>query len=298
MRRDQRDGLLAYRFETLPGGLDAFVSTRHGGVSPPPYDSLNLGLWVGDERDNVVENRRRLLQGFGTSLERSVWCKQVHADRVVVVDDGDAGRGSTDEETIVAEADALVTVTPGVDDGDAGRGSTDEETIVAEADALVTVTPGLTLCVTVADCVPVVIFDPVRRVAGLAHAGWRGTVARICSQTVRVMRERFGCDPASMLAAIGPSIGPVGYEVGAEVIDPAQAAFGERAAEVLGPGDGDRALFDLWSANRIDLEAAGVAPGRIEIGAVASEAQLEDFYSHRAEGPRTGRFIAAVSLQR
>jgi YfiH family protein len=268
MRRDERDGLLAYRFETLPEQLDALVSTRHGGVSAVPYDSLNLGLRVGDEDERVIENRRRLFAAFELPLERSVWCKQVHADRVVVVGADDAGRGCAEEETIVEETDALVT------------------------DTL-----DLPLCVTVADCVPVVIFDPQRHVVGLAHAGWGGTVARISSRTVAVMRERFGCEPASMVAAIGPSIGPAGYEVGEEVIARAEEAFGDRAPEILAAGDGGKALFDLWSANRIDLEEAGLAAERIEVSGIASEAQLEDFYSHRVEGARTGRFIAAVSLR-
>lgn len=268
MRRDERDGLLAYRFETLPEQLDAFVSTRHGGVSAPPYDSLNLGLRVGDEDERVIENRRRLFAAFGLPLEGSVWCKQVHADRVVVVGGADAGRGSTEEKTIVEETDALVTDTP-----------------------------GLPLCVTVADCVPVVIFDPRRHVVGLAHAGWRGTVARISSRTVRVMCDRFGCDPTAMVAAIGPSIGPAAYEVGEDVIARARTAFGERAAEILTAADGNNALFDLWSANRIDLVEAGLSAERIEVSGIASEAQLGDFYSHRVEGPRTGRFIAAVSLR-
>lgn len=267
MRRDERDGLLAYRFETLPEQIDAFVSTRHGGVSAPPYDSLNLGLRVGDEDERVVQNRQRLFAAFDLPLERSVWCKQVHADRVVVVGGADAGRGSTEEETIVEETDALVTDTP-----------------------------DLPLCVTVADCVPVVIFDPRRHVVGLAHAGWGGTVGRISSRTVRVMCDRFGCDPTSMVAAIGPSIGPAAYEVGEDVIERTQAAFGERAAEIL-TARGDKALFDLWSANRIDLGEAGLSAERIEVSGIASEAQLEDFYSHRVEGARTGRFIAAVSLR-
>lgn len=267
MRRDEREGLLAYRFETLPASLDAFVSTRRGGVSSPPYDSLNLGLRVGDEDEAVVENRRRLFAAFGLELERSVWCRQIHADGVAVVDAGDAGRGSTEEESIVQDADALVTDTP-----------------------------ALPLCVTLADCVPVVIHDPDRGVVGLAHAGWGGTVARICSRTVEAMSERFGSDPAAIVAAIGPSIGPDGYEVGADVLERARDAYGERAEEILAPLEGGKALFDLWTANRIDLEGAGVSPDRIEVSGIAGERQLGDFYSHRHEGAATGRFIAAVSL--
>jgi polyphenol oxidase len=267
MRRDERQGIRAYRFETLPEGLDAFVSTRLGGVSPPPYDSLNLGLRVGDEDGKVVENRRRLFAAFELPLERSVWCRQIHADGVRVVGAEDAGRGSTEEESIVQDADALVTDVP-----------------------------GLPLCVTVADCVPVVVFDPERRAVGLAHAGWGGTVSRICSRTVETMRERFGSDPATLVAAIGPSIGPAGYEVGEDVIERARAGFGERAAEILAPGEAGKALFDLWAANRIDLEEAGLAAERIEVSALASEERLDEFYSHRLEGPATGRFIAVASL--
>jgi len=177
-----------------------------------------------------------------------------------------------------------------------GRGSTEEDSIVQGADALVTDTPDLALCVTVADCVPVVIYDPERQVVGLAHAGWGGTVARISSRTVATMRERFGCNPGAIVAAIGPSIGPSGYEVGDDVVERAQTGFGERASELLSPAPGGKAFFDLWAANRIDLEEAGVAAERIEVSGIASEQRLGEFYSHRHEGGCTGRFIAAVRL--
>jgi polyphenol oxidase len=268
MYRDERGGVVVYRFESLPSGVEAFVSTRHGGVSRAPFDSLNLGLRVGDDPEKVVENRRLLFGELGMSLGQSVWCKQIHADGVTVVSAEDGGRGSLEEDSIVEETDALVTDVT-----------------------------GLSLCVTVADCVPVAIVDPERAVVGLAHAGWGGTVSRISSKTVEVMRERFGCDPTSIVAAIGPSIGPAGYEVGEDVIERARAAYGERASEILEPGSGGRAFFDLWSANRIDLEAAGVSGERIEVSGIASDRRLDDFYSHRHEGGRTGRFIAAVTLR-
>lgn len=267
MKREERQGTVVYRFEALPDGVEALVSTRHGGLSAAPYDSLNVGLGVDDAPERVVENRRRLLGAFPLALERSVWCRQVHSDAVVVVGEDDAGRGANGTEG------------------------------AAEADAMVTDTPDLALCVTLADCVPVVIFDPERRVAGLAHAGWRGTVARICSRTVATMGERFGSDPGELIAAIGPSIGPRGYEVGEDVVAAATAAYGGRGDEILRPGDAGGARFDLWAANRIDLEEAGVGAGRIEVSGVASDEKLGDFYSHRREGGRTGRFAAAVRLR-
>jgi polyphenol oxidase len=267
MRPEERRGVVAYRFESLPGGVEALVSTRLGGVSAPPYESLNLGLQVDDDPTKVVENRRLLFRAFEMSLERSVWCRQIHADGVTVVGADDAGRGSTEELSIVENADALVTDVP-----------------------------GLSLCVTLADCVPVVIFDPERRVVGLAHAGWSGTVARISSRTVEVMRKRFACDPTEMVAAIGPSIGQSGYEVGEDVITRARAAFGPRASELLVPASGGKALFDLWAANCIDLEEAGIPMAQIEVGEIATDESLHEFYSHRHEGGCTGRFIALVRL--
>jgi polyphenol oxidase len=268
MLREARDGLVAYRFETLPDAVEVLVSTRHGGVSAPPHDSLNLGLWTEDDAEAVIENRRRLFAAFGLPFERSVWCRQVHSDGVVAVGEADAGRGAADEASVVPDADAMVTDTP-----------------------------GLPLCVKVADCVPVAIVDPERGALGLAHAGWGGTVARICSATVAAMAERFGSEPGALHAAIGPSIGPAGYEVGAEVIERAREAHGTRAAELLAPR-GEKALFDLWAANRIDLEEAGLAADRIEVAALASDERLEDFFSHRREAGRTGRFAAVAMLRR
>jgi hypothetical protein len=267
--REERDGLRAYRFASLPAkAIDAIVSTRMGGASAPPYESLNLGLRVGDREGDVLANRERFFTAFGLPLARSVWCRQVHSDGVTVVGEEDAGRGSTSEATIVDETDAMVT---GV--------------------------PDLPLCVTLADCVPVVIVDPRRSVLGLAHAGWGGTVARIASRTVAVMAERFDCEAQDLIAAIGPSIGPSGYEVGRDVIDRAEAAFGSRAGEVLSFDQQGKARFDLWSANRIDLEEAGIPTAGIEVSEISTDRALDEFYSHRVEGT-TGRFIAAASLRR
>jgi YfiH family protein len=269
MRRETRDGVPGYRFGSLdPDALDAVVTTRLGGVSSGRYESLNLGLRVGDDADDVLENRRRAFAAFGLDLGRSVWCKQVHADDVVIVDEADAGRGAFGEEDIVADADALVTATV-----------------------------GLPLSVTLADCVPVVLHDPRRGVLGLAHAGWGGTVSRIASRTVAVMRERFEVEVADLLAAIGPSIGPRRYEVGEEVLARARESFGEEASAFIDPlPEEGKALFDLWTANRIDLESTGIPTSRIEIAAISTDDHLDDFYSHRVEGT-TGRFIAAASLR-
>jgi YfiH family protein len=168
----------------------------------------------------------------------------------------------------------------------------DAPQLVEGADALVTDTPGLPLCVIMADCVPVVVHDPVRGALGLAHAGWQGTVARIASATVRALVDRFGSDPADLVGAIGPSIGPDEYEVGPDVVERARAAYGDAAP--IRRLDG-RTFFDLWAANAHDLRSAGV--GAIEVAGLSTAQHLDEFYSWRVARD-TGRFATVAMLRR
>jgi len=258
------------RFSSFPssGGVDVFCSTRTGGVSPAPYASLNLGTHVGDDPGNVVENRRRLLAAAGSSLDRSVWCRQVHEATVTVVTSADAGRGAR------SDADGV--------DG---------------TDALVTDVPGLTLLAMVADCVPVVVADPVRGAVGVAHAGWRGTVAHVTRRTVEVMVGHLGCRPDDLVAAVGPSIGPEEYEVGPEVVAQADAAY--PGIELIRPAaDPAKGFFDLWAANRADLLDAGVRPERIEVAARSTISEPDLFFSARGAPDPTGRFALGATILR
>lgn len=275
MEADTRDGLTGLRFTTLPADrLEALVSTRGGGVSTGPYASLNLGLHVEDDDDAVLENRRRFFAAFGLPLDRSVWCRQVHRATVTVVDD-----------------DALL-----------GRGAHDLASALPDSDAVVTDRVDVPLVVLLADCVPVVLYDPEHHAVGLAHAGWGGTLERIASHTVAAMRGRYGTDPATVAAAIGPSIGPDRYEVGADVTERARAAYREHADRILRPALEGKALLDLWEANAVDLELAGVPRHRIEVVGLSTVDNPEAFYSHRfGRGPgvpHTGRFATIVALKR
>ena len=264
---DAREGLLVQRFESLPANrLDALVSTRAGGYSTGPYAGLNLGLRVEDDDATVIRNRELLFEAYALALERSVWCKQIHADRVRIVGQADIGRGSRSEGDVIVDTDALVT------------------------DLI-----GVPLVVTLADCVPVVLYDPVNHVVGLAHAGWGGTVRRISSRTVAVMGECYGTQPQELIAAIGPSIAPDDYEVGETVITQATHAYGADAGRILRSAPAGRIQFDLWEANAVDLEQAGLARDQIEIAAVSTAAALDTWYSYRVEGV-TGRFVTALSL--
>ncbi|MCL6581128.1 MAG: peptidoglycan editing factor PgeF [Firmicutes bacterium] len=188
--REIDDGIVVVRVAVLESalpGTTAVFTTRLGGVSRPPYDSLNMGYHVGDSPVDVTENRLRVFRALGLRADRLVTCAQVHGDRVAVV----SGSGS-----------------------------------VAGADGLVTGVGGLTLAVFCADCVPVWVLDPRAGAVAVVHAGWRGTLTRIAARAVEVLRQKFGSRPRDLVAAVGPSIGPCCYEVGPEVAEQAAAALG------------------------------------------------------------------------
>jgi purine-nucleoside/S-methyl-5'-thioadenosine phosphorylase / adenosine deaminase len=255
------------RFFTFELFEDAGVShgaiTRRGGVSPHPWSSLNVGGTVGDEADRVSENRQRSFQALGRSFTSlfDVW--QVHGKEVVCAT---APRRS--------------------------------EQVHQKADVILTDRLEVTLFMRFADCVPIFLFDPFKKVVGLAHAGWLGTVQLTAAAAVDAMRACYGSRPQDILAGIGPSIGAHHYEVGPEVVSQVRAAFGPEASAVLstanGAAQGDRALLDLWAANRIVLQRTGVQ--HIEIAGICTACGMEDWYSHRGEKGRTGRFGALIAL--
>lgn len=239
-------------------GARVVVTTRAGGVSEGPYATLNLGLHVGDDPERVVVNRARAAAAVGLTLDDLVTCRQRHGREVVVVGGMHRGRGARSTEEAVADADALVT---------------------SEA--------GVGLMVLVADCVPIVLLDPVAGVLAAVHAGWRGTVADVAGAAVAVMAAR-GADAGRMLARLGPAIAPAAYEVGDDVAAAARDAFGHELAGRLCTPKGDGTwTFDLWSANEALLRRAGVPAAQIATG--RSPTGGEHFFSHRLEGP-CGRF--------
>jgi hypothetical protein len=237
--------------------------TRHGGVSPSPWSSLNVGGTVGDEISRVRENRHRTFRAFNRSMESlyDVW--QVHSNQVVC-----------------ANSPRLLN-TPHL-----------------QADAILTDHPGITLFMRFADCVPIFLYDPMKKVIGLVHAGWKGTVLQILAEAIRTMRERYHSNPVDVLAGIGPSIGPDHYTIGEDVIQQVVSAFGEEASGLLSTSNdgtpGATVKLDLWNANRLVLERAGVR--KIEIAGLCTACNTSDWYSHRGEAGQTGRFGALIGL--
>lgn len=237
-------------FSEYPG-LVAAESTRHGGVSPAPYHTLNLGKNTADAPGNTAENRRRFCAALGFLPEQLAWSKQVHG------------------------AEVLVATAPGGAEG---------------FDALTTQTPGVFLSVSVADCTPVLVFDPVHGAVAAIHAGWRGAAAGIVGNTLRVMAERFGTRGADCLAYVGTCIDECSFEVGAEV-----AAEFEPAFQHYDP-ERDRFFVDLKKACTAQLLAAGLAAERIEVSPFSTVLNHEDYFSHRKSGGITGRMLAVIGL--
>ena len=170
------------------------------------------------------------------------------------------------------------------------------QTIPPKADIILTNQPNLTLFMRYADCVPILLHDPVQKAIGLAHAGWRGTVDKAAKVAVEAMQARYGTNPADVLAGIGPSISPEKYEVGPEVAAEVEAAFGEQADGLL-PRYNQSVHFDLWAANRLALVAAGVQPDRIQLAGICTASQKEDWFSHRGDAGKTGRFGVLLALE-
>ncbi len=223
-------------------GADVAVTACSGGVSSGPYATLNLSLSVGDDPGCVLENRRRLAAGFGASLADFVFARQVHGAGVRVVGAADRGSGAF-----------------GLDDA------------IADADALVTQTPGVVLAILTADCVPIVLHDPVAGVLACVHAGWRGTVAGVSAAALAAMQS-LGSRPADVIAGLGPAIAADRYQVGPDVHQAVTQAFGPATASFLRPdlrrapphdARPDRWLLDLWAANRHALVEAGVPAPQI-----------------------------------
>jgi purine-nucleoside/S-methyl-5'-thioadenosine phosphorylase / adenosine deaminase len=260
----ERGGLRVLAWPTLDRyPVDALVTARHGGVSAGGYATLNLSFGVGDRPQDVLENRRRAAAALGADLSDCVFGTQVHGAVARVVTRADRGRG------------AAV----------AGAG-------VGEADALVTSDPGTVLAVLVADCVPILLYDPRSHVIACVHAGWRGTVAGVTGAALDTMAA-LGSRPGDVIAAMGPAIGPDRYQVGEEVAQAVRERFGERAGTVIRPDGTGRWLCDLWSANRLLLREAGMAGQNIHVAAVSTGA---DFFSNRTARP-CGRFGLIARLR-
>jgi len=255
----EKDSIRYFRFSEFDTKhVKHGIFTRSGGVSPQPWNSLNLGGTVGDDQARVMENKKRVLETLNCERDSLFEVHQVHKTRV-----------------LVAEKPQIRT----------------QE--LPKADAVITNNPKVTLLMRFADCVPLLFFDPGQEVVGLAHAGWKGTLQKIALKTIQSMMEVYGTQPEEVIAGIGPSIGPDHYQVRGDVIKKVKANFPNAYPRLLREGEGAVKL-NLWEANRQALRETGVQ--RIEIAEICTACHVRDWYSHRAENGTTGRFGALITL--
>jgi YfiH family protein len=257
-------------FETLGQEVLAGITTVHGGVSTGPFATLNTSFSVGDDPDAVKENRRVVAHALGIDQGSLVIPRLVHGTNVVVATASDAGSGAYDLESGVPATDALVTDVP-----------------------------GLSLAVLVADCAPVVLYDPRHRAIGIAHAGWRGAMLGVVSATAARMGTEYGSVPAELRVAVGPCIGWASLEMGSSEAISCQEAFPSRS-DIVAEYDG-RPHVNLRAMILAQLENHGVAPGQIE-HIDTDTMEPGDYFSHRrarqAGFETSGRFMALVHVPR
>lgn len=239
-------------------------STRKGGVSKPPFDTLNLGVGRGDNPADVQENYRRFCGILGIDWRRAVLSKQVHEADVRIVTACDAGKGLQSERDYTA-------------------------------DALITDEPNLPLVVFSADCGILLLYDEVHRAVGAVHAGWRGCAAGIVETAVRAMTRAYGTDPGQLLAAIGPCIGQCCFETDGDVPDAMRAALGTDAEAYL-KKRGPKWHVDLEGLNRQWLLRSGVLPDHIDLCGQCTACNPGLFWSHRKMGDARGAQIAMIAL--
>lgn len=259
---------LKYPMLTELGVVKHGFSTRLGGVSQGCYESMNLSFTRGDREEDVRENFRRIVKAIGVRCEDMVFSQQTHTTNVRVVTDADRGMGM---------------VRPlGYQD----------------VDGLVTNVPGICLVTFYADCVPLFFVDPVKRVIGLSHSGWRGTVGKIGKRTVELMEKEYGCNPREIYAAIGPSICQDCYEVSEEVVEQFRQQFHPSDWERLFyQKENGRFQLNLWNANELILREAGICEDHIAVTNVCTHCNSDVLFSHRTTGDKRGNLAAFLALK-
>lgn len=243
-------------------------STRLGGVSEGCFSSMNLSFSRGDRKEAVQENFRRIADAIGVHCEDMVFSHQTHTTNVRVVTEQDRGTG------LVRPVEHR------------------------DVDGMITDVPGICLATFYADCVPLFFVDPVKKAIGLSHSGWRGTVGKIGKVTVERMKEQYGCEPADLRAAIGPSICQDCYEVSEDVTAQFQMHFDRKYWEDLFyRKENGKYQLNLWKANEIVLLEAGLQRSHIAVTNVCTHCNSDVLFSHRTMGDRRGNLAAFLALK-
>jgi purine-nucleoside/S-methyl-5'-thioadenosine phosphorylase / adenosine deaminase len=276
------------------------IFTRHGGHSQGYYEGLNTSTTLktatenGDKIANVIRNRQLALSSLGIADYPAVSVWQVHGADVATVTKQDGWRTDWSRDSYYFRSW--------------------EPAAVRKADALITQEQEIALALSFADCTPILFYDPVEQVIGIAHGGWRGTARGIVMATIDALQERFGCQPRNIYAGIAPAIGPCCYEVSSMVRDifmgrqefderPIAERYRDRVCQsaqftTVRMADGRESLrLDVQGTNRGQLLLSGILPEHIETLEICTSCQKEDFFSHRGHAGKTGRFPVVIALR-
>lgn len=237
--------------------LRHFSTTRKGGYSQGILKGFNLGYTVGDNPQNVTKNIELLQNSVVNNQSKIVFPKQTHSKNIGIVE--------KDQNTF------------------------------SNTDALITNISGICIAIRTADCVPVLLFDPIQKVVAAIHSGWKGTIQKISQKTIEIMQHEFGTNPQHIVAGIGPSIGPAVYEIGPEVADQYKEQFPNNNL-LVSIQDSDKSLLNLWEANKQILLDSGVPEKNIEIAEMCTYSNPELFYSARRDGVKCGRLATGIML--
>jgi len=235
-------------------GITALFSERRGGVSKPPYDSLNLGYRIGDDEQAVTANMQRLV-AYGGLASQPHQAEQEHGTAHLIC----SGSGYPHD---------------------------------TKADILVSREPGTGVAVRTADCLPLLLADPVAGVVAAVHAGWRGTAQRIAVRAIEIMQQQ-GATTGNIHASLGPAIGPCCFEIGEETADQLARSAKDACKAIT---SGIKPHADLVVINSLQLREAGLDPSRIESNRLCTSCHAERFYSYRRDHGTTGRHLAVVAL--
>lgn len=242
-----------------------FCTSREGGASVGNYASFNLSPFSGDNPDNFSENSKILSDKLGVGLDKIIIPYQTHGTEIREIDETFFELNSKQKEGFLNGVDALITKLPSICIG-----------------------------ITTADCVPMLFFDPVKKVIAAAHAGWRGTCGKIAEKTILTFIEKFDCNPSDVLVTIGPSISSEVYEVGKELVESFENA-GFDISEIFSTKN-NSIYLDLWKANEQLLLKNGILPQNIEIAGICTYTEHEKFFSARRLGIKSGRMLSGIML--
>lgn len=264
--------------------VKAFSTTR---IAPYPllekelsamgnYAAFNLTDYCGDSPERVSRNKEWLASELSVSSERIVLPRQTHTDNVRVLNGHFLELNLEERQKYLQDVDAVVT---------------------AESN--------LCIGVSTADCVPILLYDPEKRVAAAVHAGWRGTVKQIAKKCVEEMANTFSCNPSDIRAIVGPSISPEAFEVGEEVVEAFRSAGFEmggilsyKLAMHAPESSSKKAHIDLWAANTMLLEEAGLDFCHIKVSGICTYFHSDTFFSARKLGIKSGRIFTGIMLEK